>query len=137
MPIQGHPCQGCPLETIAHAYYVAYLPRALFVAPKTVRSALFLVPGGNGGRTRPFTRPIPNRSVYDKGSGGLDTKRRADAFYAAHPDASQAIIVALETSGIEAVGGSIEHLGRAMPGHIASTFLPHLSEGDLSWAPRG
>jgi hypothetical protein len=131
LPIKGHRCLGCPIETVAHTYYAAYLPRALFVAPETVRSALFLVPGGNGGRSRPFTRPIPDRSVYDRGSGGLDTKRRADAFYEAHPGASQAIIVALETSGFEAPSGPIEHLSRTMPGHIAATFLPHLGEGDL------
>ncbi len=131
LPILGHPCPGCPLEPVANVAYVAYLPRALFVAPEAVRSALFLVPGGNGGRARPFTRPIPNRSVYDRGSGGLDTKRRADAFYAAHPAASQAIIVALETSGFEAPGGPLNHLARTMPNHVASTFLPHLDEGDL------
>jgi hypothetical protein len=131
LPIQGHRCLGCPLERVAHAYYVAYLPAALFVNPETVRSVLLLVPGGNGGRTRPFMRPIPGRSVYDRGSGGLDTKKLADAFYAARPDASQAIIVALETSGIEHEGGSVEHLGREMPSHIAQTFLPHLAEGDL------
>lgn len=131
VPIQGHRCPGCPLEPVAHTYYVAYLPRALFVAPETIRSALFLVPGGNGGRSRPFMRPIPNRSVMDKGSGGLDTKRRADAFYEANPGASQAIIVALETSGLETPRGSVEHIARTMPRHIEATFLPHLGEGDL------
>lgn len=131
LPIQGHRCLGCPPETVAHAYYIAYLPAALSSKPETARSVLFLVPGGNGGRTRPFMRPIPGRSVYDRGSGGLDTKLLADTFYAAHPDASQALIVALETSGIELEGGSVEHIARRMPSHVAATFLPHLAEGDL------
>lgn len=131
LPIRTRRCPSCAVETVAHAHYVAYLPRALFVAPKTVRSVLLLVPGGNGGRSRPFMRPIPGRSVYDKGSGGLDTKRLADAFYSANQGASQAIVIALETSGLEVPSGSVEHLSHTMPGHIAETFLPHLSERDL------
>jgi hypothetical protein len=108
--------------------YVAYLPERLFRAPQEIESALLLVPGGHGGRSRAFLRPIPGLSVWDRGSGGLDTKALADDLYAARPDLAQSIIVSLENSGIQHGSGAIEFLTFDVAEHLRRTFLPERTE---------
>lgn len=126
--IEPRTCPDCRLGSVQRAHYVAYLPKLLFEQPERVHSMLLLIPGGNGGRTRPFMRPIPGHLVYDRGSGGLDTKRLADAFHTEHPELGASLIVALETSGGAYQNGPAEHLAHDLPGHLRSVFLSHLGE---------
>ncbi|MFO0556273.1 MAG: hypothetical protein U0271_48295 [Polyangiaceae bacterium] len=130
-------CKTCTDQPIDRLDYVAYLPKALFERPEKVRAMLLLSPGGRGARSRPFLRAIPGRSIMEKGSGGLDTKRLADAFYEEHPDANATIIVALATSGIQMVNGSIEHLTYDVPEHIAKTFMPDLPFEEVALGAEG
>ncbi len=121
-------CRHCLQELrVSTAYYVAYLPAALSRDPKTVRSLLMLVPGGRGGRTRPFLTPVPGKTPWHRGSGGLETKQLVDAYLAEHPDSPPPIVVALESSGGDYNNGRIEHLSHDMPKHMADTYLgvPH------------
>jgi hypothetical protein len=131
-------CEGCKdrgAERVGR--YVAYLPAALFERPETVRSVLLLVPGGRGGRSRPFLAAIAGKSHYDRGSGGLDTRRLADDFYREHPDAAQSIIVALDGHGQEMINGATEYLATDLPDHLASTYLPHVPREELVLGAEG
>lgn len=103
--------------------YAAYLPAKLFRDPAAIRSMLVLVPGGNGGRSRPFLAPLPNVSIKNKGSGGLETQRRVDEYLAANPKSTAPIVVALESSGEESPNGASEFLSVDLPNHIADVYL--------------
>lgn len=126
--LQARECEHCVKQVATLVRYVAYLPERLFRAPQEVESALLLVPGGHGGRSRAFLRPIPGLSVWDRGSGGLDTKALADDLYAARPDLAQSIIVSLENSGIQHGSGAIEFLTFDVAEHLRRTFLPERAE---------
>lgn len=134
LPTRGASSSSSSTE---HVRYVAYLPDALFDGRFEVSSILLLVPGGNGGRSRPFLRPIPGATIYEKGSGGLDTKRLADRFYGEHPGAGRAIIVALETSGFGAESGAGELLTGDVYEHIRATFAPTLPQAELAHGVEG
>lgn len=126
-----------PSRSTEQVRYVAYLPDALFDGRFEIGSILLLVPGGNGGRSRPFLRPIPGATIYEKGSGGLDTKRLADRFYGEHPRAGRAIVVALDTSGFGSGAGSNELLSDDLYEHIRATFAPTLSQSQLAHGVEG
>lgn len=126
-----------PSRSTEQVRYVAYLPDALFEGRFEVGAILLLVPGGNGGRSRPFLRPIPGATIYEKGSGGLDTKRLADHFYGERPSAGRAIIVALDTSGFGSGAGSNELLTDDLYEHVRATFAPALSGAQLAHGVEG
>lgn len=126
--IEPRDCPRCKRGPVLRAHYIAYLPQALFQTPNQVQGMLFLIPGGNGGRTRPFMRPIPGHVVFERGSGGLDTKRLADAFYREHPQLPGSLIISLETAAGSYENGPTEHLTRDLPHHLQSIFLPHLEQ---------
>jgi hypothetical protein len=121
--LQPRECEHCVKQVATLVRYVAYLPERLFRAPHEVESALLLVPGGHGGRSRAFLRPIPGLTVWDKGSGGLDSKALADDLYAKRPDLAQSIVVSLENSGIQHGSGAIEFLTFDIADHVRRTFL--------------
>lgn len=104
-------------------WYTAYLPEALIRDPRSVRSLLMLVPGGNGGRTRYFLTPIPRKTIYNKMSGGLETKRHTDDWLAANPGATAPIIVATNGPALLHTNGPIQFFTKDMPEHVASTYL--------------
>jgi hypothetical protein len=108
-------------------WYTAYLPRALIVDPSKVRSILLLVPGGNGGRTRYFLTPIPRKTIYNKMSGGLQTKYFTDEWLKANPGASAPIIAATNGPALLHTNGPVAFFTRDLPTHLATTYLgrPH------------
>jgi len=116
-------CPACTGERSWEAMYVAYLPRDLFVAPGRVRKLLVLVPGGNGGRSRPFLSPLPGKTVFQRGSGGLRTKQLVDAWQADHPDRAAPIVMSLDSWGHEYNNGPIEYLSHEVPHHVAKRYL--------------
>lgn len=117
-------CPHCVKQENTLVRYVVYLPAKTFIDPTRVNSVLMIVPGGHGGRSRAFLRPINGLSVWDKGSGGLDSKSLADAYYASAPESEQSLIVSLETSGIQHGSGAVEYLTYDIEQHLRSTFLP-------------
>ncbi len=117
-------CKHCDRQENTLIRLMVYLPAKLFTFPEEVDSLLLLVPGGHGGRSRPFLRPIPGSTTWDSGAGGLDTKALADAFYAKSPNGTQTVIAALETSGHQHASGAIEFLTHDIEHHIRSHFLP-------------
>jgi hypothetical protein len=126
------PCRLCVQELRVHtAHYIAYLPAALSRDPESVRTLLMIVPGGRGGRSRPFLSPVPDKTHFHAGSGGLQTKQRVDAYLAEHPETPPPIVVALETNGDDYNNGRIEHLSSDMPTHVANTFLGGVPLEDL------
>jgi hypothetical protein len=126
--LHARECEHCVKQEATLVRYVAYLPARIFRAPQEVESALLLVPGGHGGRSRAFLRPIPGLSVWDKGSGGLDTKALADDLYARRPELAQSIVVSLENSGIQHGSGATEFLTFDIADHLQKTFLPDRTE---------
>jgi hypothetical protein len=134
--VDARACPSCPDRHLTRTRYAAYLPEALFRTPEKVRAVLMLVPGGRGGRSRWFLSPVPGKSMFDGGSGGLRTKQRLDAHYAAHPDAAPSIVVALESSGAE-LNGTVEHLTADVPSHIAATYLPGTPRADIAFGLEG
>ena len=135
-------CPGCrPVHMkrgSSRAKYGAYIPKALLTRPEEVKSLLLLAPGGNGGRTRYFLTPIPNKHVtLHKRSGGLEVKRHADEFYAAHPDLSESIIVSTDNGGWSKANGHIEYLSRDLPKHVADTFLGGRDHRELALSVEG
>ena len=132
------PCRLCVQELRVHyAHYIAYLPAALSRDPDSVRTLLMIVPGGRGGRSRSFLSPVPDKTPFHKGSGGLETKQRVDAYLADHPETPAPIVVALETNGDDYNNGRIEHLSTDMPKHIADTFLGGVAIEDLLMGAEG
>lgn len=126
--VQKRACRGCrptgPTSIEGLAHYVAYLPAALFTEPERVRSLLLYAPGGGkGGRSRPVLTEVPGKTIYDSYAGGLETKRRIDAWAAAHPDRTPPIFVALQSNGDEHENGPIEYLTHDVPAHVADAFL--------------
>ena len=117
-------CPHCVKQDNTLVRYIVYLPAKTFTEPSRVKSVLLIVPGGHGGRSRAFLRPINGLTVWDKGSGGLDAKSLADAFYAASPDGDQSLVVSLETSGIQHGSGAVEYLTYDIEQHLRTTFLP-------------
>lgn len=122
-PIPPRRCPGCRGRGAEKAYYTAYLPKDLFTNPERVRSILILIPGGNGGRVRYFLTPIPRKTIYQKMSGGLETKRHVDEYLENHPETSPPIVVALDGAGFLMVNGPTEFLTHDVPTHIAQTYL--------------
>jgi len=120
-----------------YQHYVAYLPQALLEDPAKVRGILMLVPGGNGGRSRYFLTELPDRSIFFRGSGGLLVKERTDRFIAAHPKDPQAIVVAIDSSGIDSINGPVEHISYDVPKHIADTYLGAAALDDLALGADG
>lgn len=116
-------CPGCRGKGAQRFSYAAYLPEALIRNPEKVRSILILVPGGNGGRTRYFLTPIPNKTIYHKMSGGLEVKRLVDEHVAAHPDEVPPIVIAVDGAGFLSVNGDTEFLTHDVPLHVAQTYL--------------
>jgi hypothetical protein len=116
-------CEHCKGKGDAFGHYIAYLPAALFSEPERVRSILLLVPGGRGGRSRAFLSPIPEKTIYDQGWGGLRTRQLVDAYLERRPGAAAPIVVSLESAGAEINNGRIEHLTHDVPRHIAETYL--------------
>jgi hypothetical protein len=116
-------CRHCRGPKLVFASYVIYLPAAIVTDPDRIGAMLMLVPGGNGGRSRPFLSPIPGKTVFHRGSGGLETRQIVDRYLADHPEATPPIVVALDTAGAEYNNGSIEHLTHDLPAHIAKTYL--------------
>jgi hypothetical protein len=116
-------CEHCKGKGDAFGHYIAYLPAALFSEPERVRAMLFLVPGGRGGRSRAFLSPIPGKTFYEQGWGGLRTKQIVDAYLEGRPGAAAPIVVSLESAGSEINNGRIEHLTHDVPRHIAETYL--------------
>lgn len=112
-------------------HYIAYLPAALFSDPSRVRALLVLVPGGNGGRSRPFLTPHPDASIWKKGSGGLETQQRVDRYLAAHPETVPPIVMALQTAGEETPYGPTDYLTVDVRAHTAKTLLGGLPLKDL------
>ncbi|MCC6527244.1 MAG: hypothetical protein IT373_31640, partial [Polyangiaceae bacterium] len=129
-------CPRCRPGQLA-ARYVAYLPAALFTEPERVRALALLVPGGRGGRSRAFLSPIPNKTIWNMGSGGLRTKQLVDAYLAAHPASVAPIVVSLESRGTELNNGQTEHLSRDLPEHIAATYLGGVPLADLVLGAEG
>ncbi|MEM9695985.1 MAG: hypothetical protein AAGA56_25805, partial [Myxococcota bacterium] len=110
-------------KRLRRIHYTVYLPRRFFVDTAAVRSLLMLVPGGNGGRTRPFLTQIPGKTVFHRGSGGLRTKQRIDQLLAREPGLAAPMVIGLETPGHPYVNGAVEHLSVDLPAHVASLFL--------------
>lgn len=121
--------RGARIDEKTH--YVAYLPAALFSEPSRVRALLVLVPGGNGGRSRPFLTPHPDASIWKKGSGGLETQQRVDRYLAAHPETVPPIVMALQTAGEETPYGPTDYLTLDVPAHTAKTLLGGVAQKDL------
>ncbi len=122
--LQPRECEHCKRQENKLIHYIAYLPAELSINPERIGSVLFLVPGGHGGRSRAFLRPIPGYNIWAKGSGGLDTKMRADTFFKDHPEVEPSIIVSLETPGSLHASGATEFLTYDMEHHIRTTYLP-------------
>lgn len=122
--MQPRECEFCKPQENKLIHYIAYLPAELSINPERIGSVLFLVPGGHGGRSRAFLRPIPGYNIWAKGSGGLDTKMRADTFFKEHPEVPPSIIVSLETPGSQHASGATEFLTYDMEQHIRTTYLP-------------
>ncbi len=116
-------CPTCPGRGATQANYAAYLPRDLFLDPAKVTSVLLLVPGGNGGRTRYFLTPVPDKSIHAKKSGGLEVKKYVDTWVKAHPGATPPIVVALDSAGFLSANGHVEYMTHDLPDHIARVFL--------------
>ncbi len=116
-------CELCRGKGAKRNAYIAYLPKELITAPEKVRSILLLVPGGNGGRTRYFLTPIPNKTIWDSMSGGLEVQRHTDEFLANNPGTTPPIVVALNSGGWLSINGNVEFLTHDMPTHIAQTYL--------------
>ena len=130
-------CNRCTVGQNKLAHYVAYLPKALFVDPTRVRSILTLVPGGRGGRHRPFLTPLPGKTVFQRGSGGLRVKQHVDHWLAAHPNATPPIVVAVQSHGDAYPNGSIEYLSFDLPKHLSDTFLAKRPLDDLVLGAEG
>jgi hypothetical protein len=116
-------CPECTGRGGTSFYYGLYLPEAIIRNPDQIKIMLTLVPGGNGGRTRYFTTPIPNKNILQKKSGGLEIKRRLDEYMTQHPDAVPPIVIAADGSGFLSANGPVEFLSHDLPMHVAQTFL--------------
>lgn len=116
-------CRHCRGPKLFTAHYAVYLPEAIVTDPDRIGAMLLLVPGGRGGRSRPFLSPVPDKTVFHRGSGGLETRQLIDRYLADHPETTPPIVVALETAGAEYNNGSIEHLTHDVPAHVAKTYL--------------
>ena len=116
-------CSHCAGGQNKQAHYVAYLPKALFERAADVHSILTVIPGGRGGRHRPFLTPLPGKTVFQRSSGGLEIKQRVDAWLHEHPGANEPIVVATQSHGAEYPNGSLEYLGYDLPRHLSDAFL--------------
>lgn len=130
-------CEHCRGKGTRRAHYIAYLPKEIITEPERVRSILMLVPGGNGGRTRYFLTPIPNKTIWDSMSGGLEVQRHTDEYLAEHPDHTPPIVVALNSGGWLTVNGNIEYQTHDMPMHIAETYLGTSDLSDIALGADG
>lgn len=128
-------CQGCRGRGTTTGFYVAYVPKALLESPEKVRSVLLLIPGGNGLRTRYFLTPIPNKTIFDKMSGGLETKKVVDE--ALTPEISPPIVVSLDAAGWMTVNGPTEYITHDVPQHIVETFLPGVPFEEIALGAEG
>lgn len=135
--VKWRQCDGCTGQKSWEAMYVAYLPRDLFVAPSRVRTLLMLVPGGNGGRSRPFLSPLPGKTVFQRGSGGLRTKQLVDAWQKAHPDRPAPVVMSLDSWGHEYNNGPIEYLSYEIPHHVAQRYLDGVDPAVLTIGTEG
>jgi len=135
--VKWRQCDGCTGRKSWDAMYVAYLPRDLFVDPERVRTLLMLVPGGNGGRSRPFLSPLPGKTVFQRGSGGLRTKQLVDAWQKAHPGRPAPIVVSLDSWGHEYNNGPIEYLSYEIPHHVAKRYLGGIDPKTLTIGTEG
>ncbi len=123
LKLERRDCEHCADKGATQTSYTAYLPKAIIDDPDKVRSLLILIPGGNGARTRYFLTPIPNKTIFDKMSGGLEVQRHADEFKAANPDVEVPIIVAINGGGWLLANGATEFQTHDIPRHMASTYM--------------
>jgi len=140
--IDKRACEGCKPVHLKHGFrkatFIAYLPSALITEPSKVGGMLLLAPGGNGGHTRYFLTPIPNKHVTrQKRSGGLEIKKHADQFYEEHPFHQQTIIAATTNGGWSMANGHIEFLSHDLPKLLADVFLDGLDHKKFALGVEG
>lgn len=103
--------------------YTVYLPADYLDRPARLRPVLVLVSGGNGNRTRWFL--TPSRSDGETpGTGGLEMRRRVDAWARENPDAPAPIVVGLDGTSDQFPNGMATFLQRELPEHLVATYLP-------------
>jgi hypothetical protein len=110
--------------------YTIYLPRDYLEHPERPRGVLFLLPGGHGDRSRWFLTPLPTPSMIP-GTGGLEIRRRVDAWSAAHPTAVAPLVVGLDRH--EPRGGLGPFLSELFRRHLTETWLPAQAPGRTAW----
>lgn len=103
--------------------YAIYLPADYLDHPTRPRPIILLVSGGNGNRTRWFLTPARSDGETP-GTGGLEVRRRVDAWAAAHPGAAVPIVVGLDGTSDQFPNGMWAFLEHELPDHLVATYLP-------------
>lgn len=110
--------------------YAIYVPRDYLEHPERPRPVLVLLPGGHGDRSRWFLTPLPTPSMIP-GTGGLEIRRRVDAWSAAHPTAAPPLVVGLDRH--EPRGGLGAFVVGALRRHLLEVWLPGQREATTAW----